>query len=341
MFARQLNFGETMKNIRFIIKTFLLTAISTALVANVFGQPGEILVEGDPPLTRAVAASVLRYYERGLGVQFSEDDRAALQEKLAENWEKAQRGSNKGLEGFIRVVEKINAWDEAKIKAHQQELTDALIADLKSAPRNEFYKYVLKVYQNPDGERSKETAPSRADDSGRTENSRTETPSAASTEQTSVSKKTEASGGQRDFKPVQSAIRMSDLVGTWVKGSTASYGYRDTVTNDYKSGYGAANQHEIYAGGSFDYSNFAQVSLYGCTTELFTSMKGRAAITGSQVTFSYISGNVKGKDSCKATGFERPAQINKTTYQIESDGRRIRLCQIGQESPTCLYREEK
>ena len=133
---------------------------------------------------------------------------------------------------------------------------------------------------------------------------------------------------------------MSDLVGKWNKGTAASYGYRNTVTNDYKSGYGSANLHEIRAGGNFDYSNYAQISLYGCTTELSTSMKGRAAISGSQVTFSYLSGTVKGKDSCKTTGFEKNAEIKNTTYRLERDGSHLRLCEIGSDIANCLYKEE-
>jgi hypothetical protein len=113
------------------------------------------------------------------------------------------------------------------------------------------------------------------------------------------------------------------------------------VTNDYKSGYGSANMHEIHANGSFDYANYAQISLYGCTTELSTSMKGRASISGSQVTFSYISGNVKGKDSCKTEGFTRPAQIRPSTYQLERDGNHLRLCEVGAKIQNCLYKEEK
>jgi hypothetical protein len=155
------------------------------------------------------------------------------------------------------------------------------------------------------------------------------------------STQTRTSSDEPNFQPVTGAIKMSDLVGKWNKGTVSSYGYRNTVTNDYTSGYGSANMHEIRAGGTFDYSNYAQISLYGCTTELFTSMKGRAAVSGSQVTFSYTSGNVKGKDSCRSQGFDKPAQIKSAIYRLERDGNHLRLCEVGRESPSCLYKEEK
>ena len=144
-----------------------------------------------------------------------------------------------------------------------------------------------------------------------------------------------------DFRPVEGAVRMSDLVGTWEKAGVSSYGYRDRVTNDYRSGHGSAQTHEVKANGSFDYTNYATISLYDCTTELFTSMKGRVRLSGARVTFEYVSGTVKGKDSCKATGFNKPAQVNSRTFRVESDGERLRLCDVDAESPSCLYRAKE
>jgi hypothetical protein len=155
------------------------------------------------------------------------------------------------------------------------------------------------------------------------------------------STQTRTSSDEPNFQPVTGAIKMSDLVGKWNKGTVSSYGYRNTVTNDYTSGYGSANMHEIRAGGTFDYSNYAQISLYGCTTELFTSMKGRLSISSSEVTFTYVSGTVKGKDSCKSEGFSKPAQINKTTYRLERGKGGLRMCEVGKENPHCLYKAEE
>ena len=339
-----------MKNIRFITNAILMVTISISFAASAFAQSDEILVEGNPPLTQATANSILKYYERGLGGQFTNYERDFLQEKLVEMWRKVQKENPKNLEGFIGTVEKINGWDDCKIKAHQQELTESLLADLKSAPRNEFYKSVLTVYDNMNGDTLNVTTKGCANNSNQTEAS-TKNRSGNSIENTSTKREnseTNASGSKKsessdkpNFQPVTGAIKMSDLVGKWNKGTVSSYGYRNTVTNDYTSGYGAANMHEIRANGSFDYSNFAQISLYGCTTELFTSMKGRAAISGSQVIFSYVSGNVKGKDSCRSQGFDKPARISNATYQLERDGNHLRLCEVGAKVQSCLYKEEK
>ena len=147
--------------------------------------------------------------------------------------------------------------------------------------------------------------------------------------------------GEADFKPVEGAVRMSELVGVWEKAGVSSYGYRDAVTKDYRSGYGSAQAHEVRADGGFDYTNYATISLYDCTTELFTSMKGRVTLSGARVTFKYVSGTVKGKDSCKATGFNKPAQISSRTFALERAGERLRLCEVGAEAPTCLYKAKR
>ena len=131
---------------------------------------------------------------------------------------------------------------------------------------------------------------------------------------------------------------MSELIGKWIKGTTATYGYRNTVTNDYRSAYGAANQHDIYANGNFDYTNYAQVSGYGCKSELYTSMKGRASISGSVITFNYVSGSVKIEDSCNKSVVTRAAQINAAAYQIERAKEGLRICEVGKENPSCLYK---
>jgi hypothetical protein len=313
--------GEFMRNIRFIVKALLLITISTVLAANAFGQRSdEILVEGNPPFTGSDFESLVKYYERGLDIRFSDEERDEFKSKVAAMWRKNQKSNGGKLIEFMQSVRSMNSRvTDEKIREHQQEFADALLADLKNMSRNGWSDFVVGVYERAQ---------------------RGDSINAQSDEETPAQTESSENPREADFQTLNGAIRMSDLAGKWVKGTTATYGYRDSVTNDYKSGYGAANQHDIYANGSFDYTNFAQVSLYGCTTELFTSMKGRLSLSGSEVTFNYVSGSVKGKDSCKTTGFNKPAQIRQTTYRLESDGSRLRMCEVGAENPTCLYREK-
>lgn len=312
-----------MKKIRFGTYTFLLITISILFSSSVFAQRNDILVEGNPPFTRGNFESIVKYYERGLGIKFSDGQRNELQSKITTTWRQSQRSYSSNLNDFIKTVERLNTIADDKIKSHQQEFTDALLADLKTMSRFEWSSFIISIYENNlNGEPETSNAPN---------------------DENAVPDETETSEHQSksNFQPITGAVKMSELVGKWNKGTVSSYGYRNTVTNDYRSGYGSANMHEIYANGSFDYSNFAQVSGYGCTTELFTNMKGRVSMGGSQISFSYVSGTVNIKDSCKKSSVDKPAQINKTTYRLERDGSHLRMCEIGKEASHCLYKEEK
>lgn len=320
---------EKMKNTRFIIKAILLITISISFAAaNVFAQSDEVLVTGNPPLTQTDAGEIIRYYERGLGIEFSGEQRDEFQTKLVNQWRKAQKSGGKNLNGFLKTVTTINAWDEARREKLKNEIREAVLGDLRSSANSELSRYVLSIYENAGGETANGAQPDENQNktSGETE-TKTESEDRSETKD--------------NFRPIKGTVRIADLVGKWSKGSVASYGYRSTVNSDYKSGYGAANQHDIYAGGSFDYTNYAQISLYDCTTELFTSMKGRVTVNGSQVTFTYVSGTVKGKDSCKTGGFTKPAQISAATFRIERYKNQIRLCEVGAQQPYCLYKAEE
>ncbi|HLL99415.1 MAG TPA: hypothetical protein VK400_00035 [Pyrinomonadaceae bacterium] len=318
-----------MKNRRIIIKALLLITISISFAAGVFAQAagGETLVAGNPPLTGNDADEIMKYYERNLEMEFSAAERAEFQTILVNQWRRAQKSGGKNLAAFLKTVTTINGWDAAKRERLKGEIREAVLGDLRSSAGSELSRFVLSVYENAGGENS--TTAQADENRSETTTARTETESETRSET------------KENFRPVEGTIKIADLVGKWNKGSVASYGYRDRVSNDYKSGYGAANQHDIYANGGFDYTNYAQISLYNCTTELFTSMKGRLAVSGSQVTFTYVSGTVKGKDSCKTDGFTKPAQIRTTTYRVERDGNQIRLCEIGAEQSYCLYKAKE
>lgn len=293
---------------RFLLLAIFLLAAASASVA----QSGEVLVGGQPPLTRGDVESIITYYERALMLDFSAGQLAELEEKLVNRWARVQRTDPRSLSQFLKTVRTINSWDHDKLERLRGELSEAVLADLKSGSANDFNRLVLDI----DHERGREEFGSEAE------------------------VKAEADKRQEESPSVETSVKLSDLVGTWHKASVSSHGYRNTVTNDYRSAHGSANMHEIRANGAFDYTNFAQISSYGCTTELNTSMKGRVSVSGSKVTFTYVSGTVKGKDSCKSTGFTRPAQIKTTVYRAERKDGKLMLCETGTELTYCLVRED-
>ena len=255
-------------------------------------------------------------------LDLSDEQRSELEQRLIDNWRKARGSERQGLAKFIKTVETINAWDHDKLERLQGELEAAVLADLRNSRGNDFNRMILDIY----AERGREEFGTGGDDRATADTTNAE-PAAA--------------GADEERFTTATGVGLSSLAGKWVKGSVSSYGYRNTITNDYRSAHGAANQHDIRPNGTFDYSNFATVSGYGCTTELFTSMKGRISVSGSRVIFTYVSGTVRGKDSCKSTGFTKPAQIATTTYDLQRSNGKLRMCEVGKESPTCLYKEDQ
>jgi hypothetical protein len=304
---------------RILVSLNILTVLCFAAVAA-FGQNSHVLVAGDPPLTRANTDAILLYYSRALMLDLSDEQRSELEKHLIRNWRNARGAERQGLAKFIKTVETINAWDYDKLERLQGELEAAVLADLRNSRGNEFNRMILEIYAQ------------RGREEFGTDEATNPTAGSSNPEPTAKG------ADEENFSPA-TGVGLSSLAGKWVKGSVSSYGYRNTVTNDYRSAYGAANQHDIRANGTFDYSNFATVSGYGCTTELFTSMKGRVSVSGSRVTFTYVSGTVRGKDSCKSTGFTKPAQIAATTYDLQRSNGKLRMCEVGKETPTCLYKE--
>lgn len=295
-----------------------LMLLSPAYSSEARGQAApEVLVSGGAPLTRANVDRVIEFYEWALSVGFTPAERATFTDFFVEAWRKGDASAPK----LLRMAEKVLALEAPKLEKIQPEFRDAFLADFNAKPDSATNRFLLGVYQRGHG-------------GGAAANSKM-----AEAQDEPKQDAEKRAGGEPDFRPVEGAVRLSELVGTWERAGVSSYGYRDALTNDYRSGHGSANMHEIKPDGSFDYSNYATVSLYDCTTELFTSMKGRVRVSGPQVTFTYVSGTVRGKDSCKTTGFNKPAQIDAKTYRVERDGGNcLRLCEVGADNPTCLYR---
>ena len=301
-----------------IRKNLILAALILSAVffsTSAFAQQS-VLVDGNPPLTQTDLDSIAEYYERGLDIQFTGEQRVELQDIVVRQWKKGQRINPKYLSDWLVTIRKINGIGGEKREKIKGEIHDVVLSDLRDSRGSELSKFVLDVYENRE-QQSESSAPSE--------------PGPARMIDPAVAKPGAFNG----------TLKLSDLSGTWGKATTATYGYRNTITNDYRSGYGAANQHDVYPSGTFDYTNYAQISGYGCTTELYTSMKGRVTVSGSQVTFTYTSGTVRVEDSCKKSSLTRPAHIDATVYRAERVEGKLRLCEIGKENPTCLDKAER
>lgn len=319
-----------MKKHLLIITAILI--LSFAFSAQIFGQSNaEILVAGKTPLAQGQVNRVIELYEWALAVKFTPGERETFQDYFVRGWKQ----NNKSTATLLKIADKVFAIDEARRDEMQPKFREAFLSDLKAAPEKETSRFLLGVYERAHGTDSE--IDTKSSDAPETETAANNNENQTQNETESTDRKT---SDEPNFRTVEGAVKLSDLAGKWSKTGVSASGYVNTTTNAYKSAYGFSNMHEIKPGGAFDYSNFATVSLYGCTTELFTTMKGRASVAGSQVTFTYVSGTVNIKDSCKKSSVDKPAVIEKATYRLERDpaSDQLRLCEIGSKSPYCLYK---
>jgi hypothetical protein len=212
-------------------KTLFLTALLLLTFSFSFAQ-SKVLVGGNPPLTQENVENLIEFYERGLDIQFSAEQREEFQTIITESWRKTQKTSPKSLSNWLETISKINNIEGEKRAKIKGELREVVLADLRKVSESKLSRFVLGIYEN----------------SGNSEtvSAKTEIESTQNETSGDAAKTTDSTNQSADnFKPVAGAIKLSDLVGKWNKGTVATYGYRNTTTNDYRSGYGVANMHDI------------------------------------------------------------------------------------------------
>jgi hypothetical protein len=71
------------------LTAILLLTMSIFSAANVFAQSDEVLVAGDPAFAQSDFDEIVKYYERGLDIKFSDEERGEFQSK--DNGDVAQK----------------------------------------------------------------------------------------------------------------------------------------------------------------------------------------------------------------------------------------------------------
>jgi hypothetical protein len=150
-----------------------------------------------------------------------------------------------------------------------------------------------------------------------------------------------AAQSDENFKPVEGALKLADLVGRWVKDPYSVSAGSYTITTNDRGGYKNNTVYEIHPGGNFDFTANTTLYMSNCRTELFTTRKGRVGVSGARATISYVSGTLQSRDNCsKRANYTKPLGAEKAEfpYRLERDGERLRLCTVGSAEPNCLYK---
>jgi hypothetical protein len=291
-----------MKAINFISAIFIFVVLAGAA----FGQSGKVLVPGEPALTEGDAAAIVTYYENGLGIRFTSAERVELHSLIEKNWRETQRSSGgAGLSDFMKTVNALNAWDDAKRARLQDKLREAVLGDLKStAGSGGMSRYVLDVYEAR-GEQAASSGPTATEDAPANN-----------------------AGTQ--------AGHIDDIVGEWVWGRSGGSTY--SSGGSLMGSNGSRFTYKFLSNGSVEYTGIMNIMSAGCRMQVFSAKKGRASIAGDTLTIDWAPADFSRDDSCSpAKNYKKKMPAETETFRVrfnDSYGQR-QLCLTGKDE-TCF-----
>lgn len=118
---------------------------------------------------------------------------------------------------------------------------------------------------------------------------------------------------------VKNSGSLNSLVGKWERKTSGMSTYSNGV---YQGSSGNYESYTIYADGRVEYTSLIAVQNYGCRLEAFSQNKGRAAVSGSQLTMNLNAGTIRRDDSCSPSkNYTNPTKATNFSYEwkIETD----------------------
>lgn len=116
-----------------------------------------------------------------------------------------------------------------------------------------------------------------------------------------------------------SSGKISDFVGKWERKQSGVSSYSN---GKYQGSSGNYESYTFFADGRVEYSSLIAVQNYGCRLEAFSSRKGRASLSGGNLTVNLTTGTLSRDDSfSKSKNYTKPMDSTSETYkwQIEKD----------------------
>jgi hypothetical protein len=132
---------------------------------------------------------------------------------------------------------------------------------------------------------------------------------------------------------------LRDLAGKWERKQSGMSSYSN---GNYQGSSGNYESYTFFADGRVEYTSLIAVQNYGCRLEAFSQSKGRASVSGSDLTVSLGAGTIKRDDSCSASkNYTKPTDATNFTYQwsIEQDqSGTVQLCLTQSSGEKYYYR---
>ena len=135
---------------------------------------------------------------------------------------------------------------------------------------------------------------------------------------------------------------LSALVGRWQVLHGNSIVGVDINTGRIGDGNSMIAEYDIRPDGRVSFTFVLQQSNYGCTTRIKTSKSGRAAVSGSRVTYSYDGGTTVSEDNCNQKyNYTKKLAAEQETFDFEikpSGGGKQQFCFVNEKLKDCAVR---
>lgn len=133
------------------------------------------------------------------------------------------------------------------------------------------------------------------------------------------------------------------LVGTWTNGAVGMLGEK------YQNGTVAARRGTTFkyvfnANGTFEFTGYAESTMFGCTTSLFQDKRGRYSINGSQITLTLTKNFWRKQNACApASNSEQNYKLDPETYTYrtkQDEYGKTLVCLANANGESCYRRED-
>lgn len=274
------------------MNTFKIAAILTLVLLTSLAALGQsdVLVSGKNSLTRSDVNTLIDFYEWALEAKFTDQQRQRFAENTVAEFRSDPTTSRKTIDDIVTTYPKIRASEP----------------DVQASTREAFLKEFLPLARQGDDENSQMLI--EIHDSARK----------APNEPTADDIRAEA-------KTSPGAI--SSLAGTWTWGRSGSM--TKTTAGAYLGGNASRFTYEFKPDGSAVFSGIMTTMAGGCKMEVFRTVRGKASLTGDQLTINWQPASFSRRDSCSPSKDYKktlPAEKEVFTVNIKTDYGQKQLC---------------
>jgi hypothetical protein len=291
-------------------KFVLVLAVVAALASAAFAQADQVLVSGKNQLKKSDVTTLIDFYEWALEAKFSDSQR----ERFAVNTVEEFRANPS--EGRKTISEIITTFP--RLKAAQP--------DVQQSARETFVSEFIAIAKKGDDENSRMLV--QIYESAHPGPAETNSQAHAQVQPTSEATADAAPAASNDDNPGA----VADLAGKWAWGRTGSM--TKTTSGVYLGGNASRFTYEFDGRGNVTMTGIMTVMTGGCEMEVFRTARGKASITGDELTLNWQPASFSRHNSCSPEKDYKktlPAEREVMTVKFRTDYGQKQLCLTGKE----------